>query len=128
MRAWCIEDQQLQLDTLPDPQPGPEEIRVEVKAIGVNRADLLQVLGRYPAPPGTSSRIPGLEYAGVVSAVGERVQQRKVGDAVMGLVPDDVVLSERKVVLEERRSRTDNEPSALFGEQLDAAQGAAHAR
>ena len=56
MRAWCIEDQQLQLDTLPDPQPGPEEIRVEVKAIGVNRADLLQVLGRYPAPPGTDSR------------------------------------------------------------------------
>ncbi|MGB1923163.1 MAG: NAD(P)H-quinone oxidoreductase, partial [Alcanivorax sp.] len=64
MRAWCIEDQQLQLDTLPDLQPGPEEICVQVKAIGVNRADLLQVLGRYPAPPGTDSRIPGLEYAG----------------------------------------------------------------
>ena len=101
MRAWCIEDQQLQLDTLPDPQPGPEEIRVEVKAIGVNRADLLQVLGRYPAPPGTSSRIPGLEYAGVVSAVGERVQQRKVGDAVMGLVPgcayaEQVITHERE--------------------------------
>ncbi|MED5388379.1 MAG: NAD(P)H-quinone oxidoreductase [Pseudomonadota bacterium] len=87
MRAWCIEDQQLQLETLPDPEPGPEEIRVQVKAIGVNRADLLQVLGRYPAPPGTDSRVPGLEYAGVVSAVGERVQQRRVGDAVMGLVP-----------------------------------------
>ncbi len=56
MRAWCIEDQQLQLDSRPDPQPGPEEIRGEVNAIGVNRADLLQVLGRYPAPPGTSSQ------------------------------------------------------------------------
>lgn len=103
MRAWCIEDQQLQLDTLPDPQPGPEEIRVEVKAIGVNRADLLQVLGRYPAPPGTSSRIPGLEYAGVVSAVGERVQQRKVGDAVMGLVPgcayaEQIITHEREAL------------------------------
>ena len=41
MRAWCIEDQQLQLDTLPDLQPGPGEICVQVKAIGVNRAELL---------------------------------------------------------------------------------------
>ncbi len=103
MRAWCIEDKQLQLETLPDPQPGPEEIRVQVKAIGVNRADLLQVLGRYPAPPGTSSRIPGLEYAGVVSAVGERVQQRKVGDAVMGLVPgcayaEQIITHEREAL------------------------------
>ena len=103
MRAWCIEDQQLQLDTLPDLQPGPEEICVQVKAIGVNRADLLQVLGRYPAPPGTDSRIPGLEYAGVVSAVGARVQQRKVGDAVMGLVPgcayaEQVVTHEREAL------------------------------
>ena len=103
MRAWCIEDQQLQLETLPDLQPGPEEICVQVKAIGVNRADLLQVLGRYPAPPGTDSRIPGLEYAGVVSAVGERVQQRQVGDAVMGLVPgcayaEQVVTHEREAL------------------------------
>ncbi|MCG8392589.1 MAG: NAD(P)H-quinone oxidoreductase [Pseudomonadales bacterium] len=103
MRAWCIEDQQLQLDTLPDPQPGPEEICVQVKAIGVNRADLLQVLGRYPAPPGTDSRVPGLEYAGVVSAVGERVQQRQVGDAVMGLVPgcayaEQIVTHEREAL------------------------------
>ena len=103
MRAWCIEDQQLQLDTLPDLQPGPGEICVQVKAIGVNRADLLQVLGRYPAPPGTDSRIPGLEYAGVVSAVGERVQQRQVGDAVMGLVPgcayaEQIVTHEREAL------------------------------
>ena len=87
MRAWCIEEKQLQLHSLEAPQPGPEEVQVQVKAIGVNRADLLQVQGRYPAPPGTSSRIPGLEYAGVVSAIGKRVQKRKVGDAVMGLVP-----------------------------------------
>ncbi|MCG8437056.1 MAG: zinc-binding dehydrogenase [Pseudomonadales bacterium] len=87
MRAWMIEDKQLQLSTLPDPSPGPEEVVVQVKAIGVNRADLLQVQGRYPAPPGTDSRIPGLEYAGVVIAVGERVQSRRVGDHVMGLVP-----------------------------------------
>ena len=103
MRAWCIEDKQLQLHTLEDPQPGPEEIRVQVKAIGVNRADLLQIQGRYPAPPGTSSRIPGLEYAGVVSAVGKRVQQRKVGDAVMGLVPgcayaEQVISHERETL------------------------------
>lgn len=87
MHAWCINNEQLQLDSLPAPQPGPEEIRVTVKAVGVNRADLLQVKGRYPAPPGTRSDIPGLEYAGVINAVGERVQHRQVGEAVMGLVP-----------------------------------------
>ena len=50
MRAWCIEDQQLQLDTLPDLQPGPGEICVQVKAIGVNRADLMQVCLLYTSP------------------------------------------------------------------------------
>ncbi|EKF74957.1 quinone oxidureductase [Alcanivorax hongdengensis A-11-3] len=104
MRAWCIENGQLQLDTLPDPSPGPEEILVQVRAIGVNRADLLQVQGRYPAPPGTSSRVPGLEYAGVVTAVGERVQQRRVGDAVMGLVPgcayaEQIITHEREALI-----------------------------
>ncbi|MDX1803499.1 MAG: NAD(P)H-quinone oxidoreductase [Alcanivorax sp.] len=103
MRAWCIENEQLQLNTLPAPSPGPEDILVQVKAVGLNRADLLQVKGLYPAPPGTSSRVPGLEYAGEVIAVGERVQQRKVGDAVMGLVPgcayaEQIVSHEREAL------------------------------
>jgi len=103
MRAWCIEDRQLELATLPDPEPGPDEIVVTVHAIGVNRADLLQVQGLYPAPPGTDNRIPGLEYAGVVSAVGNRVQTRQVGDRVMGLVPgcayaEQIVTYEREAL------------------------------
>src|SRR5690606_26800911 len=65
----------------------PEEVRIRVRAIGVNRADILQTQGLYPAPPGFDQRIPGLEYSGEVEAVGERVRGRKVGDAVMGLVP-----------------------------------------
>lgn len=103
MRAWCIDDQQLQLTTLPALTPGPDEIVVTVHAIGVNRADLLQVQGRYPAPPGTDNRIPGLEYAGVVSAVGQRVLNREVGDRVMGLVPgcayaEQIVTHEREAL------------------------------
>ncbi|AJD47872.1 quinone oxidureductase [Isoalcanivorax pacificus W11-5] len=87
MRAWCIQNKTLELNTLPTPEPGPEEVRIRVRAIGVNRADILQTQGLYPAPPGFDQRIPGLEYSGEVDAVGERVRGRQVGDAVMGLVP-----------------------------------------
>lgn len=68
------------------PQPGPDEILVSVRASALNRADLLQTLGHYPAPPGVPPNIPGLEYAGEVAAVGMRVTRWKVGDKVMGLV------------------------------------------
>jgi NADPH2:quinone reductase len=57
-----------------------------VHAAGVNRADLLQRLGRYPAPSGVPADIPGLEYAGVVEAVGDQVDGWHPGDRVMGLV------------------------------------------
>jgi NADPH2:quinone reductase len=66
--------------------PGPGEVCVEVAAAGVNRADLLQRRGVYPAPPGVPADVPGLEYAGRVAAVGEGVREWKVGDAVMGIV------------------------------------------
>jgi len=68
------------------PTPGPEEILVRVRATALNRADLLQTLGQYPTPPGVPADIPGLEYAGEVTAVGERVRRWRVGDNVMGLV------------------------------------------
>ena len=68
------------------PKPGPDEILVAVRASALNRADLLQTLGHYPAPPGVPPNIPGLEYAGEVAAVGERVTRWKAGDRVMGLV------------------------------------------
>lgn len=68
------------------PTPGPDEICVAVHASALNRADLLQTLGRYPAPPGVPADVPGLEYAGVVSALGSRVRRWRLGDQVMGLV------------------------------------------
>lgn len=66
--------------------PGPGEVRVQVAAAGVNRADLLQRRGRYPAPPGVPADVPGLEYAGTVEALGPGVAHRRVGDRVMGIV------------------------------------------
>jgi len=71
-------------DDIPDPVAGPEEVVVEIVSSAVNRADLLQRMGLYPGPP-TRHEIPGLEYAGRVVAVGERVASTGVGDAVMGI-------------------------------------------
>lgn len=68
------------------PKPGPRQILVRVAASGLNRADLLQRIGRYPAPHGYPQDIPGLEYSGVVEAVGSEVQLWKEGDRVMGIV------------------------------------------
>src|SRR5512146_2336252 len=76
----------MELRDVPDPEPGPGKIRVRVTASGVNRADLLQRRGGYPAPPGWPQDIPGLEYAGVVDALGEGVERFAEGDRVMGLV------------------------------------------
>lgn len=88
MRQWQIQpDNTLSLATASKPSCAPEEVQIQIKALGVNRADLLQVKGLYPAPKGFDSTVPGLEYAGIVSQVGERVLTRKVGDHVMGLIP-----------------------------------------
>ncbi|MGH7578697.1 MAG: NAD(P)H-quinone oxidoreductase [Gemmatimonadales bacterium] len=70
---------------VPKPEVQPGCIRVRVRAAGINRADLLQRRGQYPAPPGWPADIPGLEYAGEVEAVRETTRW-KVGDRVMGLV------------------------------------------
>lgn len=76
----------LRLQDVPDPEPGPGEIRIRVEATSVNRADLLQRRGQYPAPDGWPADIPGLEYAGVVDRLGDGVVTSKPGDRVMGLV------------------------------------------
>lgn len=75
----------LRLRDVPDPTPGPGEIRVRIHAAGVNRADLLQRQGHYPAPADAPADIPGLEYAGVVDEVGAHVRLWSRGDRVMGL-------------------------------------------
>ena len=93
----------LELRDVPDPEPGIGQVRVRVHASGLNRADLLQRRGRYPAPPGWPADIPGLEYAGIVDAVGPGVQRWKPGDRVMGLVggggcAEAVVVNEREAI------------------------------
>ena len=69
----------------PDPEAGPGQIRIRVRAAGINRPDLLQRLGRYPAPPGASD-ILGLEVAGEVDQVGEGASRWSVGDRVCALL------------------------------------------
>ncbi len=68
------------------PQPGPGEILIRVHAAGVNRPDILQRKGAYPAPPGASD-LPGLEVAGDVAALGEGAQRWRIGDQVCALTP-----------------------------------------
>ncbi|HMV30897.1 MAG TPA: alcohol dehydrogenase catalytic domain-containing protein, partial [Gemmatimonadales bacterium] len=76
----------IQLRDAPTPEPGPRQVRVRVHASALNRADILQRRGRYPAPAGWPADIPGLEYAGEVEALGPGVTRWQVGDRVMGLV------------------------------------------
>lgn len=71
---------------VPLPAMNTRQVRVRVRAAGLNRADLLQRRGQYPAPPGWPTDIPGLEYAGEVEAVGREVTRWRIGDRVMGLV------------------------------------------
>ncbi|MDG4791084.1 NAD(P)H-quinone oxidoreductase [Micromonospora sp. WMMD1102] len=70
---------------VPDPTPGPDEVTLDLRAGAVNRADLLQRQGHYPPPPGASP-YPGLECAGVVSAVGAEVTGWSVGDPACALL------------------------------------------
>jgi NADPH2:quinone reductase len=77
----------LRLGDVPTPEPAAGEILVRVHAAGINRADVLQRQGRYPAPPGAPADVPGMEYAGVVAGLGPGSGGWKMGDRVMGLVP-----------------------------------------
>lgn len=86
MRAAVIRENALILEDRPEPVPGTGEARVRVHATAVNRADLLQVMGMYPAPKDAVQDVPGLEYAGIVDAVGPKVSSLAVGDRVYGLV------------------------------------------
>ena len=70
----------------PSPEPSRGEVRVRVRATAVNRADLLQRMGAYPAPADSPPDIPGLEIAGEVDALGPGVERLAIGDRVFGLV------------------------------------------
>jgi NADPH:quinone reductase-like Zn-dependent oxidoreductase len=86
MRALVISDGGLTIATRPAPKPSGRSVLVRVAAAGINTADLAQVAGWYPAPPGSPPDIPGLEFAGVVVERGPDVGRVDVGDRVMALV------------------------------------------
>lgn len=90
MRALVIEGEgrsgTLAIRKRPDPTYGPDEVRVRVRAAGLNRADVLQRRGLYPAPPGAPRDVPGLEFAGEIEACGAAVTAWQPGDRVMGIV------------------------------------------
>lgn len=77
----------LTIEMRPTPAPHDADVLVRVVGSALNRADLIQRAGRYPAPAGAPPDIPGLEFAGVIAAVGAAVTRWTVGDRVFGLVP-----------------------------------------
>lgn len=116
MQAWRIQDDHtLKLEQREALEPGTGQVRVAVRAVGVNRADIMQTQGLYPAPPGFDNSVPGLEYAGVIDAVGDGVMGRQVGDRVMGLIPSAAYCEQ--LVVHERETLT-------LPDELDFATGA----
>jgi putative PIG3 family NAD(P)H quinone oxidoreductase len=83
--------------------PSGENVRIRVTATALNRADLLQRRGLYPAPPGAPQDVPGLEFVGVIDQLGEHVTSWKGEERVFGITggggyADQVVVHERQVV------------------------------
>ncbi len=76
----------LEVREVPQPEAIADQVLVRVRASALNRADLLQRQGRYPAPPGFPQEIPGMEFAGEVAEVGPLVKMWKPGQRVFGLV------------------------------------------
>lgn len=106
----------LTLAEVPDPVPGPDEVLVRVTHSALNRADTLQRQGGYPDPVRREVEIPGLEYAGTVAAVGDRVTSWSVGDRVMGI--EAGACYAELVVTHERQALPI--PDALAGEDAAA--------
>lgn len=81
-RLWRLSERDLILERAPTPAPPSDEVEVRVRAFGINRADLLQRAGRYPAPPGAPSDVLGLEFAGEIT---RDAHGWRAGDRVAGL-------------------------------------------
>ncbi len=90
----------LEIREVRDPVPGPDEVRVRVRTTALNRADLLQRRGHYPAPAGEPADIPGLEFAGEIELCGACVRSRILGERVMGIVGGGA--HAEKIVVHER--------------------------
>ncbi len=120
MRAVVIREpggpEVLELRELPSPSPPHGHVRIRTRYVGVNRADLLQRLGAYPAPAGVPRDIPGLEYVGVVDALGEGTRRFQIGERVFGLVAGGAY-AEQLVVHEDEVARV---PASLSDEDAAA--------
>jgi len=111
------EQQQLSFDEVEKPVIGDDECLIKVRAIGVNRADILQKQGSYPPPPGEST-ILGIEACGELVAIGEQQSSWSIGDKVFAIVPGGAYAQYVKV-------KTDH--LIKLPENLTFAQGAAMA-
>lgn len=76
----------LEVRQRPLPEVAADQVLIKVHAAGVNRPDVAQRKGVYPAPPGAPADVPGLEVAGIVEACGENVSRWKKGDSVCALL------------------------------------------
>lgn len=76
----------LEIQERPVPEINPDEVLIKIYAAGVNRPDVFQRKGNYPAPPGAPQDIPGLEIAGVIEKTGSNVTTWKAGDKVCALL------------------------------------------
>src|SRR6202035_806890 len=86
MRAATIREGEILIEEHTDPVAGSEEVLVKVHAAALNGADMMQRRGLYPAPAGSPQDIPGMEFAGVVAALGHGASRFALGDRVMGIV------------------------------------------
>jgi NADPH2:quinone reductase len=86
VRCVVIKEGRLEIHERETPNPGPLDVIVAVRGAGINAADLMQRDGHYPAPEGWPADVPGMELAGVVSAVGERVHEPLLGRRVCAIV------------------------------------------
>jgi len=89
MKAVLLDEfgpaENMKVGEIDKPQPKANEVLIKVVATSINRPDLVQRMGNYPAPPG-DSEILGLEVAGTIAEIGRDVSSWQVGDRVMALV------------------------------------------
>jgi putative PIG3 family NAD(P)H quinone oxidoreductase len=121
MRAVIVKEpggpEVLELGEVEAPVPGPFEVRVRVRAAGLNRADVLQRMGLYPPPAGTRADILGLEFAGKVERLGSGATRWKLGDRVMGIAAGaahaELVVAHERMLLAVPPKLSDAEAAAI---------------